>query len=201
MIGSDARIGLHFLFPSPGYGGSCFPKDVRAITATARGLGYTPVLLGSIDKSNKAHKERTADMIWENLSNKTAPVLACWRATFKAGTDDVREAPALTIIPRLLTRSTGLSVQMYDPQDSKARVEFRKESRVRFANSQYEAVEGADALVLMTEWRQFDSPDYSMLRGKMRGRQLCDLRNRWVPEAANKEGFSYMGIGRNYPLE
>lgn len=195
MIGGDARIGYQFLFPSPGYGGSCFPKDVQGLVERAERDGYRPVLLSTIHRSNETHKLYMAERIAGVLSARS-PTIAVWGLTFKPGTDDMRDAASVPIITHLVNE--GVQVQAYDPQSKNARRIFG--DRIRFADRAYDAVGGADALVLLTEWSQFDSPDYMVLQGRMRGRTLFDLRNRWQPREANEFGFDYFGVGRNYPL-
>ncbi|MBU0457669.1 MAG: UDP-glucose/GDP-mannose dehydrogenase family protein [Nanoarchaeota archaeon] len=196
MVCEDSRIGYKFMFPSPGYGGSCFPKDIQGLVAQAKIYGYNPKLLSVIHESNEVHKnymgERVAGLI--NCQNTTT--VAVWGVTFKPQTDDMRDAASIPIITRLINE--GINVNVYDPQDNKARGIFG--NKVTFFNDQYEAVKNADALILLTEWRQFDSPDFSRLKTQMKGRQLFDLRNRWLPEAANRNGFDYFGVGRNYLL-
>lgn len=195
MVCSDSRIGYNFMFPSPGYGGSCFPKDIRGVVAQAAVDGYDPLLLRHIHDSNESHKNYVAGRV-VSLLKQNAPVVAVWGVTFKPNTDDMRDAASVPIIMKLLNE--GARVVVYDPQDEKAREVFG--DKVMFVNNQYVAVEGADALLLLTEWRQFDAPDFKKLKSLMKGNQLFDLRNRWLPDAANKEGFDYVGIGRNFPV-
>jgi UDPglucose 6-dehydrogenase len=197
MVCSDSRIGYRFMFPSPGYGGSCFPKDIRGLVHQAELDGFKPQLLSTIHESNEAHKNYLGERLQKLLESKENPVIAVWGLTFKPNTDDMRSAASIPIVTRLINE--GAVVIAYDPQDSKARKIF--EDRITFASSQYDAVKGADALVLLTEWSHFDSPDYARLKKLMSGNKLFDLRNRWLHEAANRHGFDYFGVGRNYPLE
>jgi len=196
MVGTDSRIGEHFLYPGPGYGGSCFPKDIRGLVAASHSLGYSPILLSRIDESNDNHKRYEAERVM-GLIGRNRPKIGVWGLTFKPGTDDVREAASLTIVNYFVER--GAEVTAYDPQDRKARLEFG--DKINFASDQYLATQGADALVLLTEWEQFDSPDFVILKSKMRGRKLFDLRNRWKRGIAERNGFDYFGVGRNFPLE
>lgn len=196
MVCEDSRIGYNFMFPSPGYGGSCFPKDVRGLVHQAEKDGYTPLLLSQIHRSNEAHKNYIGERVVKLLNQQEKPRIAVWGLTFKPRTDDMRDAASIPIITRLLNE--GAEVIAYDPQDEKAREIFG--NRITFAGDHYEAAFGTDALILLTEWEQFDSPDFKRLKEIMRGNQLFDLRNRWLPNAANRNGFDYFGIGRNYPL-
>ncbi len=196
MICEDSRIGYQFMFPSPGYGGSCFPKDIQGLVHQARDDGFDPLLLGQVHASNEAHKNYMGARVMQLFCEKRNPKIAVWGVTFKPGTDDMRDAASIPIVTRFINK--GASVFVYDPQDKKAREIFG--NRVSFAKEQYECVADADALVLLTEWRRFDSPDYVKLKSLMRGNYLFDLRNSWIPDSANKAGFHYYGVGRNYPL-
>ncbi|MBT4539727.1 UDP-glucose/GDP-mannose dehydrogenase family protein [Candidatus Woesearchaeota archaeon] len=195
MVCEDPRIGYQFMFPSPGYGGSCFPKDVQGLVARAKQEGYEPLLLNNVHRSNELHKHYLGEKV-SQLLTMDRPKVGVWGVTFKPNTDDMREAASIPIITGLINR--GVEVIVYDPQDNKARDIFG--DRVEFAKEKYEAVEDTDALILLTEWKEFDSPDFNKLREKMNGNQLFDLRNRWLPQAANRVGFSYHGVGRNYSL-
>ncbi|MFA6461404.1 MAG: UDP-glucose/GDP-mannose dehydrogenase family protein [Candidatus Woesearchaeota archaeon] len=195
LVCEDARIGYSFMFPSPGYGGSCFPKDIQGVVAQSRIDGYDPLLLSQVHASNEAHKDYLGQRIVNVLSGQS-PKVAVWGLTFKPNTDDMRDAASIPIITGLLNR--GAQVYAYDPKDGKAREIFK--DRVTFVEDKYEAVQGADALVLLTEWKEFDSPDFARLKADMCGNSLFDLRNRWLPEAANRRGLDYYGVGRNYPL-
>jgi len=196
LMCEDARIGYSFMFPSPGYGGSCFPKDVQGLVHQSRLDGYDPLLLSRVHLSNEAHKKYLGERVAQLLMEKVSPKMGVWGLTFKPNTDDMRDAASVPIITGLLNR--GFNVCAYDPQDRKAREIFG--GRVNFVRDKYEAAQGADALLLLTEWKEFDAPDFSRLAQSMSGRQLFDLRNRWLPEAANRHGFDYYGLGRNYPL-
>ena len=197
MVCSDSRIGFRFMYPSPGYGGSCFPKDVQGLVHQARADGYEPALLSRIHESNEAHKAYMGARVVQLLDKKDHPRIGVWGVTFKPRTDDMRDSPSIPILTRLINE--GAQIKVYDPQDAKARDEFG--DKVEFVGGQYEAAEDADALILLTEWTDFDQPDFERLADTMRGRQLFDLRNRWRPEDANTAGFDYFGVGRSYPLE
>jgi len=196
MISEDARIGHSFMFASPGYGGSCFPKDVQGLVYRSKIDGFDPLLLGQIHRSNELHKMYMGERISRLLEQKD-PVIAVWGVTFKPNTDDMRESASILIITRLVNE--GAKIVAYDPKDEQAREIFQ--DKVTFVDDPYTAAEGADALILLTEWRQFDSPDFAELKKRMKGRQLFDLRNRWLPNAANRHGFDYFGVGRNYPMD
>ncbi|MBU0461230.1 MAG: UDP-glucose/GDP-mannose dehydrogenase family protein [Nanoarchaeota archaeon] len=196
MICEDSRIGHNFMFPSPGYGGSCFPKDVQGLVYQAQKDGYSPLLLSQIHASNEEHKNYMAERVARLLKQKDAKI-AVWGVTFKPNTDDMRDSASIPIITQLINE--GAEVIVYDPKDERACEVLA--DKVSFADNQYSATEGADALLLLTEWPQFDAPDFERLKKLMRGRQLFDLRNRWVPRTANRKGFEYFGVGRNYPLD
>ncbi len=195
MVGSDDRIGSKYFYPGAGYGGSCFPKDIRGLVEQSKLDGYIPHLLERIHKSNEMHKKYCGERVIR-LLGKENPTIAVWGVTFKPNTDDMRDAPSIPIINHFL--KSGASVNVYDPKSEKAREVFGE--RVNFSESQYGATEGADALVLITEWAEFDALDYNLLKKNMVGGNLFDLRNRWMPESVNRNGFSYIGVGRNYYL-
>jgi UDPglucose 6-dehydrogenase len=196
MMCEDKRIGYNFMFPGPGYGGSCFPKDVQGLVHQSMLDGYTPSVLSQIHKSNEEHKNHVGKRI-NRLLKKDNPKIAVWGLTFKPNTDDMRDAASIPILTGLINR--GAEIVAYDPQDEKARDVFQ--GKINYVNNKYDAVRGADALVLLTEWKEFDAPDYTELKNIMNGNQLFDMRNRWLPEAANRNGFNYYGVGRNYPLK
>jgi UDPglucose 6-dehydrogenase len=199
MVCSDARIGFMFSYPGAGYGGSCFPKDVQGVCAQACHDGFCPGVLGAVHKSNEDHKQYVAEKIVRLLSPGEKRVVSVWGVTFKPQTDDMRDAPSRVVVPYLV--DSGIDMNVFEPKSEKARTVFGENPHIRFFEDQYSAVAGADALVLLTEWSQFDSPDFGKLKGIMRGRQLFDMRNRWQPSVANRHGFDYFGMGRNYPLK
>jgi UDPglucose 6-dehydrogenase len=195
-IGSDPRIGYRFLYPGAGYGGSCFPKDVKALQATAEHHGCPLKILSAVESVNDAQKERLLEKITQrfgsDLSNKK---FAVWGLAFKANTDDMREAPSQTVVRGLLDR--GASVMAYDPvaMDEARRV-FGTTARLAYANSPMDAVTSADALVVVTEWQEFRSPDFSELRRTLRQPLLFDGRNLFDPKEVRAAGLEYFGIGR-----
>ena len=197
MISSDARIGYQFLFPGAGYGGSCFPKDVPALVSRARKDGYDPILLGRVHESNEAHKVYMGDRISTLLEQKIRPTIAVLGLTFKPDTDDMRDSPSVPIVTGLINR--GAKVVAYEPMDKKARKIFG--DNIKFGDGAYEVANGADALVLLTEWSEFDSVDFKHLNEVMKGNDIFDLRNRWRPQDANRHGFNYYGVGRSYPFK
>ena len=200
-IGSDSRIGHLFLFPGLGYGGSCFPKDMQALIHTARSLGYTPRLLDAAEAINFDQREKFVDIIKNHfkgdLKGKT---LAVWGLSFKAGTDDVREAPGLTVISHLV--EAGAKVQAYDPQAmTTARQELGEMPQVSYAASAYKALEGADALVINTEWSSFREPDFERIKSKMKKPLIFDGRNLYNPVKMAQLGIQYFFVGKKIEAE
>jgi len=195
-IGSDPRIGYHFIYPGAGYGGSCFPKDVQALQRTARSAGYEPQLLGAVEAVNKAQKSFLVSKIrkhfGEDLSGR---VIALWGLAFKPNTDDMREAPALTVISELL--AAGAQIRAFDPVAmNEARRVLGERKGLTFAADAHAALEGADALAIVTEWREFRSPDFDLLKSRLKQPVIFDGRNLYNPELMARFGFSYYGIGR-----
>jgi UDPglucose 6-dehydrogenase len=195
-IGSDPRIGYRFLYPGAGYGGSCFPKDVKALQATAGHYGRPLKILAAVEAVNDAQKELLLEKITQrlgpDLANKT---FAVWGLAFKANTDDMREAPSQTLVRGLLDR--GASVMAYDPVAmEEARRVFGTTARLGYAASPMDAVAGADAVVVVTEWQEFRSPDFSELKRTLRQPLLFDGRNLFDPKEVRAAGLEYFGIGR-----
>jgi UDPglucose 6-dehydrogenase len=193
-IGSDQRIGRAFLYPGPGYGGSCFPKDVKAIIHTADSLGLSLDVLKAVEDVNEAQKRvvlhKTLKYLGKDLSGK---IVGIWGLAFKAETDDMRESPTIPLIEGLLT--AGARVQAHDPKAiESARLIFG--DRVMYAADPYSAVHGADALLLMTEWLVYRNPDFERVRKLLRRPLLIDGRNLYDPERMTGLGFEYHGIGR-----
>lgn len=192
--GSDSRIGNRFFFPGAGYGGSCFPKDVRALVETAREHGMELQVVGAVEAVNERQKHLLAEMVFERFGTDLVGLkVAIWGLSFKPETDDMREAPALVVIERLL--AAGAEVIAYDPE---AMHEARRilGDRVKFANRPLEAVAGADALILATEWNEFRSPDFAQVHALMKRPVVFDGRNIWDPATMRAAGFSYQCIGR-----
>jgi len=195
-IGSDPRIGYRFLYPGAGYGGSCFPKDVKALQATAEHHGRPLKILAAVEAVNDAQKklliEKITQRLGTDLGDKT---FAVWGLAFKANTDDMREASSQTLVRGLLDR--GASVMAYDPVAmEQARRVFGTTARLRYAASPMDAVAGADAVVVVTEWQEFRSPDFSELKRTLRQPLLFDGRNLFDPKEVRAAGLEYFGIGR-----
>lgn len=193
-IGSDVRIGNKFLYPGCGYGGSCFPKDVKALARTAREQGYTMQVIEAVERVNEAQKSIVFEKLQRALGDLAGRRVAIWGVAFKPETDDVREAPATEVIRRLL--DAGAEVVVCDPV---AVTEFRRrhaELEVRTARTMYEAAEGADAVALLTEWKEFRMPDWTRLRESMRGDVVVDGRNIYDKQEVRTAGFRYFGIGK-----
>jgi UDPglucose 6-dehydrogenase len=195
-MGMDPRIGAKFLFPGIGYGGSCFPKDVRAAMHTAQEAGLPLQILDAVHRVNESQKGSLVDKMRAHFGGALAGrTVAVWGLAFKPGTDDVREAPALVIIDRLLAE--GATVRAHDPvATDSARATLGPRDGLTYHASNYEAAEGADALCLCTEWHQFRRPDFHRLRTLLRGQALFDGRNVWDPLEVRRAGFSWVGVGR-----
>ena len=192
-IGADARIGSKFLHAGPGYGGSCFPKDVAAVIRTAREAKVPLSIIEQVDKVNTERKISMATRIEEaaggSLRGKVVAVLG---VTFKPNTDDMREAPSLVIFPMLQTR--GAEIRACDPQGQTKAKELLP--GVTWCSGALEAADGADLLVVLTEWNEFRAVDLQETRKRMRGNVLVDLRNVYTPSLAEQAGFIYRGVGR-----
>jgi UDPglucose 6-dehydrogenase len=193
-IGHDSRIGFAFLFPGVGYGGSCFPKDVRALAAVARQHGVEPRVLDAVHEVNQRQKtvllERIAEHFGGQLRGKT---IAVWGLAFKPATDDIREAPALALIDGLLAQ--GATLQVHDPV-AMENVRRQYGDRLTYCLRQEEALRGADALAIMTEWKHFVHPDFQEMRRLMRQPVIFDGRNLYNPQRIKDAGFRYYSIGR-----
>jgi UDPglucose 6-dehydrogenase len=193
-IGHDQRIGFAFLFPGCGYGGSCFPKDVRALTSIARRVGVEPSIMLAVDEVNNRQKFVLLDKIREHFGHDLhGKTIAIWGLAFKPRTDDIREAPALTLIDGLL--ADGALVQVHDPEAS-TNVEAIYGERLRYARQPLEALEGADALAICTEWSDFRNPDFSEMKKRMACPVIFDGRNLYETSTMRDEGFLYHSIGR-----
>jgi len=199
-IGSDSRIGYSFIYPGCGYGGSCFPKDVRALIHTAKQCDYESILLQAVHQRNEDQKHvltrKIIDRFGPDLSGLTFGV---WGLAFKPGTDDVREAPALVLIHELV--AAGAKVKAYDPEaQESARQELPKawfeEGSVTLVRHQYEALEQVDAMALVTEWKPFRHPDFRAMKSMMKQAIVFDGRNQYEPRSLKDAGFEYYGIGR-----
>lgn len=196
-IGSDRRIGPLFLFPGLGYGGSCFPKDMQALIHTARSLHYPPRLLEAAEAINEEQRRIFLDMIGKYYQgNLQGRVFAVWGLSFKPQTDDIREAPALTVIASLLEQ--GAKVQAHDPEAMPATRQYLGDNpKVSYVASGYEALEGADALVICTEWTKFREPDFERMKSLLKEPVIFDGRNLYNPVKMAGLGFKYFHIGQN----
>jgi UDPglucose 6-dehydrogenase len=195
-IGSDPRIGYHFLYPGCGYGGSCFPKDVQALQRTAEEQGMTLRILDAVEDVNEAQKSRLTEKIvarlGENLSGRR---FALWGLAFKPNTDDMREAPSRVIAQALASR--GASICAYDPVAmEEARRVFGEQAWLSYADSPMAALAGADALVIVTEWKEFRSPDFDRLAQSLSQKLVFDGRNLYEPAQLQDAGLEYHAIGR-----
>lgn len=199
-IGADKRIGYDFLFPGIGYGGSCLPKDLRALLHTAERFGAQTRLLHAVEQVNDEQKIALVSKIVSRFGRKSSETdlhglrIGFWGLSFKPETDDVRAAPSVAIAQKLV--DNGAVVRAYDPE---ATAQARKVlgDSIEYAGTMYEAVEGADALLLLTEWKQFQRPSWPRVKSAMRGHVVFDGRNVYDPERLRREGFEYYGMGRN----
>jgi UDPglucose 6-dehydrogenase len=195
-IGSDPRIGTHFLYPGTGYGGSCFPKDVKALIRTGQHQGVSLGVLQAVEDANDRQKhvlvEKIVRRFGADLSGRT---FALWGLAFKPNTDDMREAPSRVIVAELARR--GAAIQAYDPvaMDEAARV-LEGTPGLRLARSQDEALAGADALVLVTEWKEFRNPDFDHIKATLKAPVIFDGRNIYEPALMRLHGIEHHGIGR-----
>ena len=192
-IGSDARIGTKFLYPGCGYGGSCFPKDVKALARTGREYGNPMRIVEAVDRVNEEQKKIVYDKLRRILGPLEGKTVALWGLAFKPETDDVRESPALVTVRLLL--EAGAAVRAYDP----AAMETARRQlggAVTYARTIYDAAEGADAIALMTDWKQFRMPSWSRLKSVMRGDLVVDGRNIFDRDEVVAAGFRYVGIGK-----
>ncbi len=195
-IGSDPRIGFHFLYPGVGYGGSCFPKDVQALIRTASEAGQGLKVLQAVEDANEAQKTvlgaKISKRLGTNLGGKT---FALWGLAFKPNTDDMREAPSLVLIRELLAR--GASVCAYDPVAvHEAKRMLGENPRIRYAATPMAALDGADALAIVTEWKEFRSPDFEAIKARLKTPVIFDGRNLYEPAAPRRAGLEYYAIGR-----
>jgi UDPglucose 6-dehydrogenase len=199
-IGSDQRIGYHFIYPGLGYGGSCFPKDVQALVRSARGVQYEPALLHSVEMVNKAQKEILPHKILRHFGGDIAgKTFAVWGLAFKPGTDDMREAPSRVLIEALW--KAGAKVRAYDPAASQeARRIWGEHADLVLCPRARDTLEGADALVIVTEWKEFRSPDFDLIKKRLKHPVIFDGRNLYDPAFIRKQGITYYAIGRGEAL-
>ncbi|ODS62392.1 MAG: UDP-glucose 6-dehydrogenase [Arenimonas sp. SCN 70-307] len=200
-IGSDPRIGYHFIYPGAGYGGSCFPKDVQALERTARQHGYEASILGAVEAVNERQKHKLAELATRHFGGDLrGKVFAVWGLAFKPNTDDMREASSRSLLADLW--AAGATVRAYDPEAMhETRRIFGERADLVLCDSPAQAVEGADALFLVTEWKAFWSPDFAALASTLRARVVFDGRNVWEPTQVEAAGLAYYGIGRGRSLQ
>jgi UDPglucose 6-dehydrogenase len=197
-IGADHRIGYSFIYPGVGFGGSCFPKDVKALISKARELGYEPQLIDAVNSVNDRQKMRLVEKIRKHFEPAGGPAgktLAIWGLAFKANTDDIRESAAIKMIQALTAE--GMQVRAYDPQaNDNARAALEGTRGAGIADEQYEALRDADALAVVTDWNQFRNPDFRKIKQLMRTPVIFDGRNLYAPALLAEQGCTYYSIGR-----
>jgi UDPglucose 6-dehydrogenase len=198
-IGSDPRIGFSFIFPGCGYGGSCFPKDVKAILGMAKDVGFAPIVMQAVEDRNQLQKHRLVERVVESYGEDlTGLTFGMWGLAFKPGTDDVREASSAVMIAELVAR--GAHVRAYDPVAMETITHEIDPDwigpHVTLCAHQYEAVTGADALLLVTEWNLFRQPDFQAMERVMKAKTIFDGRNQYDPRRLREQGWEYTGIGR-----
>jgi UDPglucose 6-dehydrogenase len=195
-IGSDKRIGYQFIYPGCGYGGSCFPKDVQALINIANNHGYNPELISSVESVNKAQKEVLFSKLTSQLgTDLKGKKIAVWGLSFKPETDDMREAPSINLIKSII--SAGGKVNAYDPKAIREAKFYLKGVDVNYFDDKYTALEGVDTLILVTEWKEFRSPDFELIKDKMKGNIFIDGRNQFKKEYILSKGLEYFQIGVN----
>jgi UDPglucose 6-dehydrogenase len=200
-IGADPRIGYHFIYPGAGYGGSCFPKDVQALERTAHAHGYDARLLGAVEAVNAAQKDKLHALLARHFDGQLAgKTVALWGLAFKPNTDDMREAPSRRLMEALWR--DGARVRAYEPQAAAetGRI-YGERADLVLCDAPYAALEGADALVVITEWKAFRSPDFARIRAALKTPALFDGRNLYDPVAVEEAGLAYYGIGRGRSLQ
>lgn len=200
-IGSDHRIGYHFIYPGVGYGGSCFPKDVKALINTSRGVEHEPQLLAAVDEVNDRQKlviAKKVERYFAEQGGVKGKTLALWGIAFKANTDDIREASSIRLMEYLT--SLGMKVRAFDPvAGPNGRKRMEGNDLVEIVDEQYEALEGADALAVVTEWNQFRIPDFDRIKESLTAPIIFDGRNLYPPEKVASNGLAYFSIGRPDP--
>jgi UDPglucose 6-dehydrogenase len=199
-IGSDPRIGYHFIYPGAGYGGSCFPKDVQALERTARGVGYDARLLAAVESVNHDQKLKLFELISQHFDGQLAgKTVALWGLAFKPNTDDMREASSRRLMEALW--EAGAKVQAFDPE---AREETHRvygdRGDLKLCDNAYQALNGADVLAIVTEWKAFRSPDFARIRASLGSPAIFDGRNLYDPKQVEEAGLAYYGIGRGRSL-
>jgi UDPglucose 6-dehydrogenase len=192
-IGSDERIGKRFLFPGIGYGGSCFPKDVKALVYSSNEVNYEFQILNAVTDVNEKQKSHLVTKIKRYFNNLNGKHFALWGLAFKPNTDDIREAPAIEIINALLAE--GATVAAFDPE-AMNNVKAILGDKITFVETQYEALENADALIIATEWNEFRTPDFDRILATLKEPAIFDGRNVFDVQTMQEKGFHYESIGR-----
>jgi UDPglucose 6-dehydrogenase len=199
-IGSDSRIGYSFIYPGCGYGGSCLPKDIKALIRMAETNGVAPDVLRAVESRNQAQKNRLFEKIRDYLGARLGTsTIGVWGLSFKPGTDDIRESPSVVLIERLI--EAGASVKAYDPvamENARRNMPsaWFKSGKLELVARQYDAVAGVDALALVAEWKPFRNPEFNTMKKRMRTPVIFDGRNQYDPQQVRGLGFEYFGIGR-----
>lgn len=195
-IGSDSRIGYSFIYPGCGYGGSCFPKDVKALERTAKEQGYHAELLNAVENVNNRQKNRLFEKINKHYQGALkGKIFALWGLAFKPNTDDMREAPSRVVLESLC--KAGATIQVYDPEAlAEAKRIYGDKEGLRYCNSPKDALDQADALIIVTEWKQFRSPDFNELADRLKDKVIFDGRNMYEPAIVRRFGLDYYAIGR-----
>jgi len=194
-VGTDARIGPSFLFPGPGYGGSCFPKDVKALVQTARRCETPLLVLEAVESANNRQKQKLFEKLSETLNGDlSGSTIAVWGLSFKPNTDDMRESPSLDLIESVL--AAGAKVVAHDPA-AMEEARRRLDDRISYAPTNYDALNGADALVIVTDWNEYRHPDFVRIKDTLRKPIVIDGRNLYSPEKLAKLGFTYRSFGRS----
>ena len=193
-IGSDKRIGYQFIYPGCGYGGSCFPKDVQSLVNIANDHGYNPELISSVERVNKMQKKvlfsKLTNQLGDNLNGRK---IAVWGLSFKPDTDDMREAPSINLIQSIV--KAGGEVSVYDPKAMDEAKFYLKGLNINYCDDKYSVLDDADALILVTEWKEFRSPNFDLIKSKMHGDLFIDGRNQFKSEYIQSKGFKYIQIG------
>ena len=193
-IGSDKRIGYQFIYPGCGYGGSCFPKDVKALINIAKSSDYNPILVSAVEKVNFNQKnilfKKITSRFGSQLNNKKFGI---WGLSFKPGTDDMREAPSISLITSII--KSGGEVNCYDPKATEEAKIYLKDFNINYFKDKYSTIKNVDALILVTEWKEFRSPDFDLVSKLMRGNSIFDGRNQFNKDFLNQKGFEYFQIG------
>jgi UDPglucose 6-dehydrogenase len=193
-IGSDERIGRRFLFPGIGYGGSCFPKDVKALVKSSKDLNYDFKILKAVEEINETAKLTLIPRIKEYFGSLEGKTIAMWGLAFKPNTDDIREAPALIMIDELIKE--GANIKAYDPEAMNNVRALYDDENITFCETQYDALKKADALIIATEWPEFRTPDFEKMQSLLKSKVVFDGRNVYDLDKMEKLGFYYSSIGR-----